>query len=827
MRNSLFASVAVGALWSSVCLPETALAQAVTSADDSAPTDEIVVTARRSDENLQDVPISITVLNQQQISQRNIVNASDLAIYTPSLSANSRFGPEKSSFAIRGFGQEQYTAPSVGVYFADVVAPRSGSQQTAGNGAGPGSFFDLQNVQVLKGPQGTLFGRNTTGGAILLVPTKPTSEFGGYIEGTAGDYDLRRIQGALNVPLTETFRVRFAIDRNKRDGYLTNHSGIGPKRYSDVNYTSARMSVVGDLTPNLENYMIASFSDSDTVGTPGRLFVCNPALTSTYALNSCDQVARARARGDGPWDVDVGLSSPRLHVKQWQVIDTTTWRASDSLTIKNIVSYSEYQEAVTTTLIGANFTVRAQPAGNPFAPADPSDVGMPFQFVVLNPSPNHGNTKQQNFTEELQFQGNIGHRLKWQAGGYLEISTPPYFNQIYSATNLNCTNAVALQCISPLGADGAVGALNDQQSKFYYNTKAFYAQATYNLTSQLAITGGIRYTIDHLHVIDQSTRVRFPTAGGVERFCQNTIEFQNPDHSMLFVNDPVQCRNRFKQNSSKPTWLIDAEYKPIEDIMLYAKYSRGYRQGGIAPNNIGLETWEPEKVDLYEVGAKTRFHSGGVRGYFNFAGFYNDLTNQQITALLVGRPGSGSNGGSAIVNAGKSTIKGIEVDSSMTFFDQFKVDAGYTYLDTRVKKIVEPEIPVDGPFLSVTPTASEGDRLPLSPKHRLSLTGTWTLPLDESIGAVSVGATYVYTASQSVIKGSPFGTLPASNLINLNVDWREVLGNPVDLSFFMTNVTNDDTPVSVVGIYNTIGGEVAYMGAPRMWGLRLRYRFGN
>ena len=143
---------------------------------------EIIVTARRTEERLQDVPISITVYNQQQISNRNITNAADLATFTPSLSANTNFGQENSSFAIRGFTQDAGTQPSVATYFADVVAPRGPTQGTqAGDGAGPGSFFDLQNIQVLKGPQGTLFGRNTTGGAVLFVPQKPTSEFGGYV----------------------------------------------------------------------------------------------------------------------------------------------------------------------------------------------------------------------------------------------------------------------------------------------------------------------------------------------------------------------------------------------------------------------------------------------------------------------------------------------------------------------------------------------------------------------------------------------------------------------------------------------------------------------
>src|ERR1700761_2574590 len=153
---------------------------------------EIIVTARRVEERLQDVPISISVFTQEQLANRNVVNAEDLAAYTPSLAANNNFGQENSSFAIRGFVQDAGTPPSVAVYFADVVALRGPTQGTqAGDGAGPGSFFDLQNVQVLKGPQGTLFGRNTTGGAVLFVPQKPTSRLEGYIEAEGGNFDER------------------------------------------------------------------------------------------------------------------------------------------------------------------------------------------------------------------------------------------------------------------------------------------------------------------------------------------------------------------------------------------------------------------------------------------------------------------------------------------------------------------------------------------------------------------------------------------------------------------------------------------------------------
>src|SRR4051812_44170352 len=186
-KRLIKSSLLLGAACGGMIMATPAFAQS--SSDDSA-TGDIIVTARRSEERLQDVPISITVFNQEQISNRNVVTATDLATYTPSLTVNQRFGPEKSSYSIRGFVQENSTAPSVGVYFADVVAGRAQGGTTSGGNAPVGSFMDLQNVQVLKGPQGTLFGRNTTGGAVLLVPNKPTDRLEGWIEASAGDYSM-------------------------------------------------------------------------------------------------------------------------------------------------------------------------------------------------------------------------------------------------------------------------------------------------------------------------------------------------------------------------------------------------------------------------------------------------------------------------------------------------------------------------------------------------------------------------------------------------------------------------------------------------------------
>ncbi len=766
---------------------------------------DIIVTARRSEERLQDVPISITVLSQQDISKRNIVSSVDLGSFVPSLAVNTRFGPEKASFAIRGFTQETKTAPSVGVYFADVIAPRGNGSTGGGNGAGVGSLMDLQNVQVLKGPQGTLFGRNTTGGAILLVPQKPTDNLEGFVEGSLGDYDLRRVQGAANLPLSDTFRVRVAADYNRRDGYLKNH-GLGPSRMGNTNYFASRISLVGDLTPNLENYTIASYSRSNTYGTAPRVQIAVPS-GAFYSFAQA-QVDRQNARGDGFWDVESNLANPQVLLEQWQVINTTTWRASDNLTIKNIASYGEFRERAAFSLSGDYFLV----------PAGPAKGQLLIPYIQIMPAGLRDNTSESTFTEEVQLLGQSSDgKFNWQAGAYLEISKPIGFSSTYAVILLNCTNPATFQCTNPIGA----GSISNANYKDYFNNKGLYAQATYKLTDKLSITGGIRYTMDKMRTISQSQSISIPTPGtGVAR-CLNLLKFGNG-----IVTDQAQCNDPVSLNSKKPTWLLDVDFKPSDDVLLYAKWARGYRAGAINPNNIGFEVTQPEKVDTYEIGAKTSFH-GAVPGYFSIAGFYNNFTNQQLAINAAPKPAFlGVLGGAQpIVNAGKSRIWGIEVDAAVTPFTGLKLDAGYTYLNT---KLLQFNIPVS-PFYDLFPTTTVGSPLSLSPRNRYTVSGTYTLPLSEEIGKISFGASFTHTDKNRAVSpaASPLFEVPAVNLLDLSANWNSVLNTPIDLGFFMTNATNQKIRLFPTTAGRSIGPDGGTLNLPRMLGLRMRYSFGE
>ena len=816
-------------------------------ADDQGAAD-IIVTARRTEERLQDVPISITVFNQQQINNRNVVNSTDLAAYTPSLQANGNFGPENATFSIRGFVQDNGTAPSVGVYFADVVAPRGPTQGiVAGDGAGPGNFFDLQNVQVLKGPQGTLQGRNTTGGAILFVPQKPTSKFEGYVEGSYGNYDMKRIQGVLNIPLSDIARFRIAVDHQSRDGYLKNTSGVGPSAYDDVNYTAARASLVVDLTPDLENYTIASYSHSRTNGGFQKLIGCNPTgynpvNPATGSANfigvfSCSQLAAEKASGAGFYDAEANFNNPESLLQQWQIINTTTWRVSDNLTIKNIASYAEFKDVQRSPLFGTNWSSATLPAIYNFI----FFRGVP-QFTEISPIVGGDTANQSTATEELQIQGNaLDDKLTFQGGVYSEFSNPlgTSGNQSYSLAR--CTNVATLQCDDPIGASFSaltgfpitVGAVNYTAGMTDFRDLGIYSQASYKFTDKLSLTGGIRYTSDRQRNISTRTTSTFLTPNVPVTTCTD-------------INQTPSCSERLIEKSHKPTWLIDVDYKPDDDLLIYAKYSRGYRSGGVFANApADHRTFEPEKVDTYEAGFKKTFR-GPLHGTFNVDGFYNNFSNQQLQLgyennqnyLGSGRP-SPASPTTAILNAGKSRIYGAEVEASISPFHGFVLDVGYTYLNATIRKVNTAVFATTDPLYQIGFTGiAKGDPLALSPKNKASVTGTYTLPLDPSIGRIAIGATFVHTDKQLTnyaystpadvaLYGANFGYVKKTDLLNLNASWNNVVGLPIDLAAFATNVTNKKYYAFIPGLGGTAGSgaEFAVVGQPRFFGGRARYHF--
>lgn len=797
------------------------------SARDTKQIEEIVVTVQRREESLTNVPVSVSVLNQAQIANANITNASDLALYVPSLKANTLFGSENASFAIRGFVQDVRTTPSVATYFADVVEPRGSTLYTSGNGAGPGEMFDLMNVQVLKGPQGTLFGRNSTGGAVLLVPHRPQDEFSGHIETSMGDYGLMREEVVANVPVSDSFKFRVGIDKQSRDGYLANVAPFGTSKLANVDYTAIRLSTDWKISDTLDNYTVLSHSNSDTNNYAPKLFSCNdnylsailnntlnslPGLPPFAAANpllvfivpACQkQLDQQKASGkNGPYDIASAVAHPRSLIKQDRIINELTWSITDEVNLKSILSYARLFTKAEQSVFGSNFQVSFDPAAN-----------RRFEVATASMSPLFPTTNQDTRTAELQIQGNsFDSKLEWQGGLYFESSVPNGISGFRSPSLISCDpttlsgDATKADCIDPTA--GLLGSILDLAAATTYTSYAAFEQTTYNFSDALGLTLGLRYTSDTTSAYGKKIRYNFLAT---------------------VAQTPITTITTPEVKSKKPTGTINLSYKPFDNSLAYMKYSRGYRQGGVNTQaEPGLDTYKEETVNSYELGFK--FESDAwlpIR--FSSAIFYNDFSNMQLKAAYVSQQ---SGEVPTIFNAGKSRLEGAELEGTVVLSENVAMNISYSHLKTKLlseQNYQDKVLAVAGVFgaATYTPTADVGDPLPYSPAHNAVVGLSYHLPVSSDWGEILLTALYSYTSKQQVAatSASPYAVLDSFSLLNLNANWSGILGTTFDFAFFCTNVLNEKYYTYIQGGYNSLGFESGSTGQPLMVGARLKYSF--
>jgi len=843
----------------SILLAATALSVAATATPAMAADDDvIIVTAQRAEERLQDVPISITVLSQEELSNNNISTAKDIANYTPNVVANQRFGSDQTTFTIRGFTQAQRTTATVGVYFADVIAPRGTGVLTGGDGAGPGQLFDLENIQVLKGPQGTLFGRNTSGGAVLLVPTKPKDELEGYIEGTVGNFNRRRIEAVLNLPISDTFRIRLGLDSDKNDGYLKNLGFSTPhgEDMANTDYWSFRASAVWDIAPNVENYTIGYYTDSRTSGAIPSVKGCfgrdanginqqidpfnqDPAITPTRFVvfptgqDACDQIKREAPHGF--WTVSNSNPQGGSLQKQMQIINRTSWQATDNLTITNIFSYAEHR---------SNASVSAFGDFSPTPGLSPAP-GNVNGFAPIQDDPASGWTASEStLVEELRFNGEaVDGRFTWQAGLYYELSRPLGWAGQQQGLFTPCVNSDTLNCV-PANFNPAAGVLSfGRMSYSSYRTrwegKAIYGQGSFDITDKFGITAGIRYTQDKSSALARLGTV-FPgaTPEASTFTCTNATAPKFGQVLPVSARYDDSCTQLFTQKTSAPTWTIVLDYKPVDDVLIYAKWTRGYRQGAVAPASPDtLQTYDEEKIDSYEVGLKAAWR-GAVPGSFNIAGYYNDFSGQILQLGVQCDPTAPNYKGpcspsTTLINAGKSRLYGFEADLTIRPVDGLIIKAAYAYLNTKLQEVVIPTLPVNSSFNRIRGVAA-GEELPFTIPHSFTGSINYTLPLNPDLGEISIGGTLVHRSSWfNTADSAPppaddlfIGMLPSRTWGNVHLSWKSIAGGPVDAVFYVTNITNEKM-FAQGNDQVTRGFSTFQLEAPRQFGMRVKYRFGR
>ncbi|WP_380879298.1 TonB-dependent receptor [Sphingomonas sp. DBB INV C78] len=834
MKRSLFLCTSgAAAVW----IAAPALAQAPEPAGpstaESASSGDIVVTAQRRNERLQDVPIAITAFTPERLQQQGVTQAQDLQATVPSLVVGNNGNPsrEAQSFTIRGQGATFQASPGVVVYLNEVPLPAPISLPQQG---GAGNFVDLENVQVLNGPQGTLFGRNTTGGAVLLVPKKPTNRLEGYGQASIGNYDNAAFEGAINLPIVEDkvlFRVAGAYQ--DRDGYT--HDVIWNTDRDNLHWYSGRAGLTLKLSEDFENYTMAYGAFSRTHGTgivsnainvaglsdPGLGF-CYEGPTIPGAIASCDvyRAASSEAAARGPRQTAHGVDSFQK-TKTWGITNTSTLHLSDELSIRNIIGYQRFK---TSYSVDSDGTVLQFDDGDPRnypAPGQASLPGDGTPITYLNATAARiPRDDLKVLTEELQLQGSLFDKQLVFTTGVFFYDQRPSGEQGAGTVGF---------CPAVFTGSDVVCSGYDIRYAITNKSKALYAQATLDLGlishtfESLKVTGGYRHTWDDIHGTS-NYYLAFP--GGAFCLATNSI-----------VADPSGCQFEARLKTDAPTWNIGLDYRLSPALLLYGKISRGYKAGGVNANAVfvNTRTFPPEYVTSYETGFKSNGRIAGMPARLNATYYYLDYRDiQRATGDF--NPATGA-GGAQILKA-DARIQGIEAEASLSLFPGLEIGGTFSHTDADYKRYeYQPNVPVqDCTGNLVTPPGTAVlTCLPFQyvAPYIYSFHVSAEQPLGDDLGTISIFLNYAHSASQHteatvvIPDQKPGERLEAFGTLNLSLDWRNVAGSRLDIGLYGTNLTNNLYRVSNSNTYSSQFYNATLYGEPRMYGLRLRYAFGG
>jgi iron complex outermembrane receptor protein len=735
--------------------------------------DEIVVTARRKEESIENVPVAITAFSQATLKELAISNSYDLATTVPGLAVESDSGNSAiAQFSIRGRGQNYGSAAgSVETYFADV--PLSGPFEMPQL---PPQFFDLQSVQVLKGPQGTLFGRSTTGGAVLIVPQAPTSEFGGYGRIQAGDYNDLQVEGALNLPLMgDKAALRIAVFDWQRDGYQKTLGGVTDpygyvlpsQTYENQDVKETRVTLLVRPIEGLEN------STLFTTHTDG---------------NRASQIANLLRVGEGSvpaptlvtygpriGDFDSNLDKPESHI--WAVINTTTYQLTDNLKLKNIFGY----------IHASGYTQDA---------TDVDGTRLPGIDDVIGPNSRPRLNKQT--TNEIQLQGSsLGSKLTWIVGGLLDQEREPWGpNQ---ADIFNNTH------------EGAIFDTSWVQNTD--NAYSAFGSATYSITDKLRVTGGLRNIWNSVKVL-------------------STEQFTVADPQSYSPTNPI-VSNSVKFNGK--AYDVDVAYDLNPNALVYGGYRRGYKPGGFNSKSPSPSTagFAPETVDDFNVGFKQKIDIGGMEGHFNIEGFYDLYHNAQRSDLTV----VGAGLATVVYNVPSTIYRGFDTDFTLDTSRWLRLTLGYTFVDAYYAKWPDTTVPGETGNLAVNPVAYVSrNKAFLTARFHTDLPGNWgelaaapTISYQDKSYTVDNGIRL--QNGEAAALGGPFCaicaggvTIPSYTLVNLRLEWNKIMGSKVDLGASVTNLTNK---VFLTGASETLvfGFNGVSYGPPRMFLVEARSSF--
>ncbi len=709
---------------------------------------EIIVTAQRRSESLQDVPLAVTAVTSDQLEKSGIRDMQSLASRVPNLNLGVNIGAAKVT--LRGVGLENESAAaegSIALHLDGVFLSRPV--------AAFGSFFDVERIEALRGPQGTLYGRNATGGSLNIITRQPTEYLSGYFNLTAGNYGTIITEGAVSDALVpETLAVRLAFQTQNRDGFGKNI--VTGNDIDDLNSRAVRGSMLFTPTDRMTISLMADYywqrDNSGGYKSPRGAGFSAPGVPIPRHAESQGGILPTDLRDVSAED------DPMSFLEFWGVLGRVSYALSDTLELSSLSAYRETRNAGRTDLDVSNL---------PLAPL----------FRVEDAA---------QFSQELQLSGDSS-RLNWLLGLY-------YFyedNEGLTAVPLNPARTIFFGPDMLTTGFLAGGFIKTE-------AMAAFGQATYEVTDQLSLTLGARYSTEKKTNRDELAFDLFTPFVG---------EFA----------DPQQVLNRSERFSSF-TPRIALDYQATPDFLLYASWSRGFKAGTFSLG-AGIPPVDPETVSAFEGGIKSDLFDG--RAHLNLAGFYYDYKDLQVGKVV--------NATLRLENAATATIYGLEAEFGVQITPQFEIDGNAAWLHARFDEYIsaDPARPFgDGQTLDngVPAFNLSGNALSQAPDFAGFIGAQYIMP--SSLGEFTLRGEVSY---RSRVYFTPFNldyvSQEPTTKINLFLNWVSN-DDHWNGSIFVKNLTNE----LVIANLNVSSGVVGfpltgYLEDPRQYGVRLGYKF--
>jgi iron complex outermembrane receptor protein len=766
LYSTLYLGVSAIAMMAAPAMAQTPAAEAGATTDNGG-LEEIIVTARKREEALQDTPISVSALNSATLERSNVQNLTNVTRMMPNVSiqAQSGFLGGNTAF-IRGIGSQEpllSVDQAVGIYIDGIYIGR--------NNASNLELVDLERIEVLRGPQGTLFGRNTTGGAISMVTKKPSDNFGVTVKGTIAQSNEYLGRVTVNTGLLGNSGVSatFSGLHRQRDGYLNNIYADGKHTQGALNNDSLWAKLNGDWGRLTAAY---TFDWTDMRGVPGgfQTRFLSPLLTQYYS-NTTGTPFLSMVTPNYNKNFSV---APR-ELQKIKIVGhalTAAYEFSDAATLKSITGRRTYKGSM----------------GNSYAPLGtmgPTPQGI-RQVYIYSADTKEEDVKQ--FSQEFQLLGKVGD-FSYVGGLY-------YFEE--QSIYLNPTSYSFVT--SPTSASNLTSATN-----FTYQAKSYaaFGQSSWKpqaLDEKLELTLGARYTKDKKAVQQTASSVRSAKAS-----------FDNTSINAVL------------------------SYKPIDDVMVYARYGTGYRSGGFNTRAAAGQNFvfDPEKAKTYEAGLKSEFLDHHFR--MNLAAFRTDYSDLQVTQYVATAAGGGG-----FTNNAAAQFTGFEAEFQAVPTRGLTFDFSLGYVDPRYKQIlfVVPAAPVPGhaprpgEVVGGLGDYSDISKFPYVPKVTIH-GGMQYLGQQTGYGKILVKLDYSYTSKRyfmtNILNGLNFANAiadPGSAQVDARIGLLEipVANTALDVSVFADNLTNEHNITAGID-FGSLGFAGNIYNQPRRIGVDVKVSF--